>query len=67
MEEKKNLEQLTAEISNQLYDSIALLEILEDSFEGARKEGFLVSTLQNNINKAFNNIETCRQMISVPD
>jgi len=67
MEEKKNLEQLTAEISNKLYDSINLLEILEEIAECNRKEGFLVSSLLKNINQAFNDIETCRQMISVPD
>ena len=67
MEEKKNLEQLTAEISNQLFDSITLLKILEDALEGKRKEELLVTSLQNKINQAFNYTETCRQMISLPD
>lgn len=67
MEGVKNLEQLAKEISDKLLDSINLLDILEDVVDGERKEYFLVSTIQNNINQAFNDIETCRQMISVPD
>ena len=67
MEEIKNLEQLTTDISDVLYESINLLEILEDVVDSSRKECFLVSTLQKNIKKAFDDVETCRQMISIPD
>ena len=67
MEERKNLEQLTTDISDVLYDSINLLDILDDVVDGERKAYFLVSTLQKNIKKAFDDVETCRQMISIPD
>ena len=67
MEESKNLADLTKDISNQLIGSIELLDILEDVVDGERKECFLVSSLQKNINKAFKDIEICRHMISVPD
>lgn len=67
MEEIKNLEQLTAEVSNLLLDSKNLLEILEDIVEGERKEYFLVASLQKNISKAFDDIEICRELISIPD
>ena len=67
MEEMKNLEKLTTDISDALYDSINLLDILDDVVDGERKAYFLVSTLQKNIKKAFDDVETCRQMISVPD
>ena len=67
MEESKNLADLTKDISNQLICSIELPDILEDVVDGERKEYFLVSSLQKNINKAFKDIEICRQMISVPD
>jgi len=67
MEELKNLEQLTAEISNQLFDSLNILEIFEEIVECDRKEGFLITSLQKNIDKAFKYTEMCRELISIPD
>ena len=67
MERTKNLAELTKNISDKLFDSINLLEILEEVVEGERKEYFLVSTLQKNIEEAFDDIEDCRQLISIPD
>ena len=67
MERTKNLAELTKNISDKLFDSINLLEILEEVVEGERKEYFLVSTLQKNIEAAFDEIEDCRQLISIPD
>ncbi|MBR1908913.1 hypothetical protein IJ818_08265 [bacterium] len=67
MAEPKNLETLTSKISNDLYATINLLDILEEVFDGKQKEGFLVSSIQKNIHKAFDNVELCRQLISKPD
>lgn len=67
MEEKKNLEVLTREVSHLLYDSKNLLEILSEIIDGNRKEDFLVNSVIKNINNAFDTIENCRMMISFPD
>ena len=67
METQKNLENLTKEVSDLLFESKNLLEILYDIVEGERKEDFLVSSLTKNIDKAFCCIENCRNMISFPD
>lgn len=67
MEEPKNLEELTKKISNDLIDTINLLDILEEILEGKRKEDFLVNSIKKNVRNAFNNIESCRQLISIPD
>lgn len=67
MEEHKNLKDLTSKISNDLYATINLLDILEELFSGNRKEGFLVSSMQKRIHNAFNDIEECRKLIAKPD
>ena len=67
MEDSKNLEELTKRISNNLFDTISLLDILRDIIAGSRKEDVLVSSIQNNIRNAFNDIESCRKLISTPD
>ena len=67
MEEFKNLEELTKNISNKLLDSISMLEILLDIIDGEQKEDFLVSSTLKNIKQSFNDIEKCRQLVSIPD
>ena len=67
MEENKNLEELTRNISDKLLDSMSMLEILRDIIDGKQKEDFLVSSTLKNIEQSFNDIEKCRNLISVPD
>lgn len=67
MEENKNLEQMTKEASDLLYEAKSLLDILYDIIDGDRKEDFLVSSAIKNIDRAFNRIEECRMIISFPD
>ena len=67
MEKRKNLEQITSEVSDLLYESKNLLEILCEITDGERKEDFLVSSALQNISKAFISIENARTMISFPD
>jgi hypothetical protein len=67
MEEKTNLETLTQKVSDNLLDSIYIVEILEEMFEDCGgKEGFLLSSLKNNIKAAFETTEDCRNIISCP-
>jgi len=67
MEETKNLKELTSKISNNLLETISILDILEEIIDGERKEGFLVSSMQMRIHNAFNDIEECRKLIANPD
>ena len=67
MEEFKNLEELTKNISDKLLDSISMLEILRDIIEGELKEDFLISSTHKNIKQSFNDTEKCRKLISIPD
>ena len=67
MEEFKNLEELTKNISDKLLDSISMLEILRDIIDGEQKEDFLISNSLKNIKQSFNDIEKCRELISIPD
>ena len=67
MEEYKNLKELTTKISNNLYNTINLLDILEEIVEGRRKEDFLISSMKKQVREAFDNIESCRQLISNAD
>lgn len=67
MEEFKNLENLTAKISKDLFETISLLDILEEIIDGERKESFLVSSMQERIYNAFSDIEECRKLIANPD
>ncbi len=67
MEETKNLKELTAKISKNLFDTISILDIFEEIIDGERKESFLVSSMQKRIHNAFNDIEECRKLIANPD
>ena len=64
MEENKNLEQMTKEVSDLLFDAKSLLDILCDIIDCDRKEDFLLSSAIKNIDNAFNCIEDCRKLIS---
>ena len=64
MENSKNLEELSAEISSKLVDSLAIIDILSDIFEGNYKEDTLLCFLKNNVKSAFTLIEQSRSMIS---
>lgn len=59
MEETKNLRDLTKRISNNLLETISVLDILEEIIDGKRQESFLVSSMQDTIYNAFNDIEEC--------
>ena len=65
MKKIKNLEERSRLISEKLLETIYLLEILEDAYEGEAKEGTIINLASKNINIAFNEIEKCRKMISV--
>lgn len=67
MEDTKNLKNLTAKISNNLLETISVLDILEEIIDGERKESFLVSSMQERIHNAFSDIEECRKLIANPD
>ena len=67
MEETKNLKELTAKISKNLFDTISILDIFEEIIDGERKESFLVSSMQKRIHNASNDIEECRKLIANPD
>lgn len=67
MEEIKNLEELTKKISGDLLDTINMLDILKEITDGECKKDFLICSIQKNVNNAFNNIEYCRQLISITD
>ena len=53
MDETKNLSKLTAEISENLLNSMIFLEILKDIIDGETKEDILISNIFNNIDKAY--------------
>lgn len=62
--EQKNLEELTAEASGKLVDSIAIIDILSDMFDGSYKEDTVLIILKNNVESAFRLIEQSRSLIS---
>jgi len=62
---KRNLAEINKDISLRLLDSVCILEILEDMFDGERKESFLIDTAKKNLRKAFEDIEKCRKIISI--
>ena len=67
MEENKNLADLSKDISNNLCDTLAAIEILYDLNDGKVKECHLLNTIQKNVRLSFENIEICRKLISHPD
>jgi hypothetical protein len=67
MKKGKNLKILSTEISNNLIDTIYLVEILEDFLNYSGKEEILVRILKKKIKSSFYKIEKCRKMISFVD
>ena len=67
MEENKNLANLCKEISSNLFDALAITEILCDLADGEIKESLLLDTIKKHVMSSFDNIETCRKLISDPD
>ncbi len=67
MEENKNLADLSKDISNNLCDTLAAIEILYDLIDGEVKDCYLINTIQKNVKSSFDNIEICRKLISNPD
>lgn len=67
MEEKKNLETLSENVSDKILESIYLIEILDELYDGCGKEGILLTSLKRNMKSAFEAIEDCRKMISCPN
>ncbi len=67
MEENKNLADLSKEISYNLCDTLAAIEILYDMIGGKVKECYFINTIQKNVRSSFDNIEICRKLISNPD
>ena len=61
---ENNLQKLTKEISSTLFDSMTMLEILNEIHFMDTKEGLILSILKNNILNSFNNVEKCRELIS---
>ena len=67
MSDDKNLENITKNISDKILDSVYSLEILQYIIDGECKEYFLLSIALKNLNEAFNDVESCRKLISVPE
>ena len=67
MGEVKNLEGLSKNIATKLLDTMTLTEILSDITDGDRKLCTLTQSIQNNIKQAFDDIETIRRFISIPN
>ena len=67
MKHKRNLAELTYDISNNLLDSIRLTDILEDQIDGEAKSDTILRLIRNKIKSAFFNIEKCRKIISIVD
>ena len=63
----KNLEQLCKDVSDNLIDSLILVEVLEDIIEGERKMYSMLTIIEQKLKNAFSDIETCRGYISVPN
>ena len=64
---KRNLEYYTKNISGKILDTLYLAEILEDLIDGEKKSYILIKSIEQNLKAAFNQIEKCRKVISVPN
>lgn len=67
MQEFKNLEQATKLISDNLLESLTMLEILDELVDYSIKESTLISKIKINLKNSFEQTELCRSVISVPD
>ena len=66
MEETKNLAELHKEISEELLDSIRMLDILSD-ISSEPKENTLINLVLEKVNSAFDKTSECRKMIFICD
>ena len=64
MKKRKNLSQLQQNISENLLESIRLVEILDELNDGEAKRDILINMLHKKICSAFNNTSKCRRMIA---
>ena len=64
---KKNIEELISNVSYQILDSIALLEVLDELMIKDLKIGTVCDIFIKQMNDAFKDIETCRKLISSSD
>ena len=64
-EQNRNLKQLCRDISSNLFDSITLVECLEEMIDGERKPSTILTIIENNLKNAFSDIEICRKYISI--
>ena len=67
MKRRKNLAELTRDISGRLLDSMYLAEVLEEQIDGEAKSDIILKILKNNMKSAFYNIEECRKVIAIID
>ena len=66
-EQIKTLGQLCKNISNMIIDSKILIEVLEDILDADKKFLTILSIIEKNLDIAFDEIEKCREIISIPD
>ena len=67
MEDNKNLADLCSEISDNLYETLNIVDIFYELVESEVKQSFLLDLIKKDVKKAFNNIEICRKLISNSD
>lgn len=65
METTETLESLSTQAGIALFELKFLSEILLDMTESEKNLGCMVSIINKKINKAFENVEKCRHIISV--
>ncbi len=64
MKRQKTLAQMSKQISNNLLESIYLLDILRDIVGGEAKQDTLILKIKQNIKASFKQILICRKFIS---
>ena len=67
MTEQKTLAEKSGSISDKLLNSIYLVEILSDIVDGEAHEATLLEIVRQNLKSAFQEVEECRELISLPD
>lgn len=65
METHETLESLSTQAGIALFELKCLSEILLDMTESEKNLGCMASMINRKINKAFENVEKCRRIISV--
>lgn len=67
MKNKRTLAERTKLISGKILESLELIEVLYDLSDGDSRIVPIITIVERNLKSAFRNIETSRDMISVPD